>query len=103
MNPFDQNTQGLNGIGSDLKKFGRSIDSHVRSAVDNVTNFVEESHKISFQSQGKFFTATVDGKLSAAGQALVTGIKDQYELTEDTVKTQNHINIELNKATGQMR
>lgn len=99
MNPFDENTQGLDGIGSDLKKFGRSIDKHVRGAVSNVNNFVEESVKNSFTTQGKFFTATVEGKLSKAGQDLVDGVKTQYELTEDAVKAQNHINIELNRAT----
>ena len=99
MNPFDANTQGLEGIGSDLKKFGRSIDSHVRGAVSNINNFVEDSVKNSFTTQGKFFTATVEGKLSKAGQDLVDGVKTQYELTEDAVKAQNHINIELNRAT----
>ena len=99
MNPFDANTQGLEGIGSDLKKLGKSIDRHVRGARDNVTNFVKDSVKESFSTQGKFFTATVEGKLSRAGQALVTGVKNQYELTEDAVKAQNHINIELNRAT----
>lgn len=99
MNPFDQNTQGLNGIGSDLKKIGRSIDSHVRGATKNITNFAVDSIKNSYTTQGKFFTATVEGKLSKAGQNLVDGVKDQYELTEDAVKAQNHINIALNKAT----
>lgn len=99
MNPFDAETQGLNGIGSDLKKIGRSIDRSVRHSVSNIGGFIEDTTKNFYKTQGDFFTATVKGNLSKAGQELVDGVKDQYELTEDAVKAQNHIQIELHKAT----
>jgi hypothetical protein len=99
MNPFDAQTQGLNGIGSDLKKVGRSIDRSVRHSVSNIGGFIEDSIKNIYKTQGDFFTATVKGKLSKAGQELIDGVKDQYELTEDAVKAQNHIRLDLQRAT----
>ena len=99
MNPFDANTQGLEGIGSDLKKLGRSIDRSVRRSASNIGGFIEDSIKNVYKTQGDFFTATVKGKLSKAGQELIDGVKDQYELTEDAVKAQNYIRLDLQRAS----
>ncbi len=67
MNPLDQNTQGLNGIGRDLKKFGRSIDSHVRSVNDNVTKFCRGISQ-NFHRKVNFLPPRSICKLSAAGK-----------------------------------
>lgn len=105
MNPFDKAVQDGGGLGwplirsKDVKKITRPIEKAIVEPFKIVGSWTEDTIKNVYETQSKFFTAVVQGKPSEAGQALVDGVKESYDILEDHVKDANHVRLEIQRDT----